>query len=299
MTHTYKLPPLENLPAFEVAARLGSFTAAAEELGLTHSTVSRRVQSIENWLGMSLFERQPRGVSLTPAGHRFLLTVTEAFGLVGRFAQQWRPGRKLQTVRVSVVPSFARLWLFPRILNLQGQPPDLRVEILPEHRLADLGRRDADVAVRYGSGDYRGCTSWPLFSEELQPVAVPSLVEKPPPSLTPEAISHLPLIHDSDTILWKQWFSGTNAPFRVKSDDRRFEDYDMVLHAAKAGLGVALARRPLADDFIARSPLVPLSERRIDNARSHYVVIANGENRAHVLALVERLRGLTRNAPAE
>jgi LysR family transcriptional regulator, glycine cleavage system transcriptional activator len=290
MTHSSRLPPLEHLPCIEAVARLGSFTAAADELGITHSAVSRRVHTVESWLGTTLFERHARGVTLTPAGQRFLLTVTEALALVGRFAEQWRPGRRVSTVKVSLVPSMARLWLLPRMHALQGTPQDLRFEIVTEHRLTRFEQDDTDIAVRYGPGEWSGFRSWPLFSETLVPVASAQLAEALGSTADAVAISRQPLIHDSDTRLWRVWFAQTGTKFRTKPDDRRFEDYDMVLIAAAAGLGVALLRSPLADDFARAAHLSPISKRSVPNPSSHHILIAEDEKRDHVIEAVHRLR---------
>lgn len=289
MTHSMKLPPLECLTAVEAAARLGSFSAAGDELGVTHSAVSRRIQAVEAWLGMALFERGARGVALTPAGHRFTQTLDQAFGLIGRFAEQWRPGRAPRVVKLSAVPSMAQLWLLPRLRKLQGESDEIRIELLPEHRLTQLDGERADIAIRYGKGGWGDVQSWKLFDERLTPVAAPGLVDLDADDMYAQAIARLPLLHDSDTGLWRAWFEETPVRFRAKPADRRFEDYDMVLAAAAAGLGVALLRSPLADDYARRLGLVALTDRAIESPNANYVIVRADETRDHVLALVERL----------
>src|SRR4051794_34815102 len=115
MTHSSDpLPPLEGLIAAAAAARSGSLTAAAEELGLTHSAVSRRIAAVEAWMGSELFERHGRGVRPTPAGYRLVRAGEEAFALIRAAAEPWRGPRGPRTLQLSVVPSFARMWLMPR-----------------------------------------------------------------------------------------------------------------------------------------------------------------------------------------
>src|SRR5690349_17693009 len=116
MTHSLdSLPPLDGLSALIAAADTGSFTAAAEALNITHGSVSRRIAALEAWLGTILFERHGRGVRLTPAGQRFATDARRTLGILSRSADQWRPRRGRPTVRLTAVPSFARLWLIPRL----------------------------------------------------------------------------------------------------------------------------------------------------------------------------------------
>lgn len=277
-----------------VVVRTGSFSTAAEELGLTHGAVSRRIQAVENWLGTALFERHARGARVTPAGQRFAAEVERAFAGIGRAAEQWRPGKRLDTVRISAVPSFGRLWLIPRLGALQGEPPDLLAEPLLEHRLADLGAGEADVALRYGRGGWPGLKAQLLFRERLVPVAAPALAAHLGPRPTAQAIAAQPLLHDSDTHQWRAWLATAGQRYRPRPLDRRIEDYDMVLSMAEAGLGIALARLPLAAPALAQGRLVRLSRRSLSNPASHFVVVRNGESRPEVLRLVTRLLATAR-----
>lgn len=284
---------MDSLKVAVVAARAGSFAAAAEALGLTHGAVSRRVRSVENWLGTPLFERAGRGVALTPEGLRLVRTAEQAFDAIARCADQWRPHRGVQTVRLSVVPSFARLWLMPRIRMLQGEPQDLRIDLAIEHGLADVAGGAVDLAVRYGSGQWPGLRSHLLLQERLLPVAAPALADTLGARAKPDALLRLPLIHDSDASQWRLWLDAAGGPrFRPRSIDRRFEDYDLVLAAAEAGLGVALARLPLAQTWLDDGRLVAVSHRAVPNPHAHFIVQRPGEDREPVLRLQARLAAL-------
>lgn len=289
MHSSSSLPPLEGIAAVIAAHRTGSFSAAAEMLGVTHGAVSRRVQSVEHWLATPLFERHARGVRATPAGQRFIATAEQALSTIRSSADRWRPGRELPVVRVSVVPSLARLWLMSRMTLLQGQPADVRVELQLEHRPVDLKADEADIAIRYGSGSWRGVNTRRLFGERLYPVAAPVLANQLGAHLKPNRIAELPLLHDSDTRQWRGWLAANGDRFRGRTHDRRFEDYDLVLMACEAGLGIALLRTPLADAYISRGQLARVSTRSIPNEHSHYLVVRADENRASVLQVAERL----------
>ena len=270
------LPPIEGLAAVVEAHRTGSFSAAAEALGVTHGAISRRVHAVEHWLGTTLFERHGRGVRPTPAGQRFIAEVGQALASIRDSADRWRPRRELPTVRISVVPSFARLWLVPRLAELQGDPPRIRIEPLVEHRVAELGDGGADLAVRYGRGRWSGVEARLLFGERLFPVAAPALAARLGAQAVPARIAAEPLLHDSDTAQWRAWLGEAGLRFRARAADRRFEDYDLVLAAAEAGLGVALLRSPLADDRLRSGALVRISRLAIPNVAGHYLVSPRG-----------------------
>jgi DNA-binding transcriptional LysR family regulator len=283
------LPPLDGLLAVVAAARSGSFTDAAEELGLSHGAVSRRVQVVEAWLGTALFERHARGARLTPAGQRFVRSVEQALGTIARAAEQWRPHRGVHTLRISVVPSFARLWLLPRLAALQGSPPDLFLDVTTEHHVVDLRDGEVDVAVRYGAGTWPDLQATLLFREQLVPVAAPALAATLGRNVAPKSILQQPLLHDSDASQWRSWFADAGITYRPRVLDRRFEDYDLVLEAAAAGVAVALLRLPLAAAWLDTGRLRRISTRTLDNPSAHYIVHRRGDLRPQVQQLVARL----------
>ena len=291
--HSSSLPPLDGLNAVIAARDTGSFTAAAERLGLTHGAVSRRVYAVEHWLGTAVFERHGRGVRVTPAGQRFIAQVEQALGAISESADRWRPRRELPVIRLGVVPSFARLWLLPRMRAFQDFPAQRRVELMIEHRLADLAGGEVDLAVRYGKGQWRDASSQLLFKERLVPVASPEVAAELGKHPNAGRLVDAPLLHDSDTSQWRAWFKAHGASYRSKAVDRRFEDYDLVLAAAKSGLGVALLRSPLADEALTGGQLLPVSRGSLPNPSSHHLVMRPGENRGMVLEAAARLLELS------
>ncbi|MEH6415980.1 LysR substrate-binding domain-containing protein [Pseudomonas sp. CGJS7] len=293
MHSSKSLPPLEGLNAVIAARDTGSFTAAAERLGLTHGAISRRVHAVEHWLGTQVFERHGRGVRVTPAGQRFIAQVEQALGAISDSADRWRPRREVPVVRLSVVPSFARLWLLPRMRELQGYPAQRRVELSIEHRLADFAGGEVDLAVRYGKGQWREVSSRLLFKEQLIPIAAPELAAELGRQPSATRLAEAPLLHDSDTSQWRAWLKAQGAAYRGKAADRRFEDYDLVIAAAKAGLGVALLRSPLADEAMAGGQLLRLSKAALTNPWSHHLVMRAGEDRPMVLEAAMALLSLS------
>ncbi len=300
MTHSSRpLPPLEGLQAVLIAAQGGSFSIAADTLGLTHGAVSRRVAAVEAWLGTSLFERHGRGVRLTPAGQRFTRQIEQALESIEQTSERWRPQHGRATVRLSVVPSFARLWLLPRLSALLEALPQVRVDLAIAHRAVDLNAAEADVAIRYGRGDWPGLAIRPLFGEILVPVASPGLAARLAPDPDAEKLARVPLLHDSDTSQWRAWFATAGVRYRLKADDRRFEDYDLVLAAAEGSLGLALLRQPLAQAWLDDGRLLPVSSQVHPNPLGHYLAHRREESRESVLAVVDALCRSASAAPID
>jgi DNA-binding transcriptional LysR family regulator len=283
-------PPLDSLDTVCAAARHESFSAAAEALGLTHGAVSRRVAAVEAWLGTALFERHGRGVRLTPDGQRFVSRVEAAFRLIDEAAVRWRRRRGPEVVRISVVPGFAKLWLFERLAALEQGDPALRIEIAVEGRNADVEGGEVDLAVRYGAGSWPGLHAVRLLPERLYPVARPDLAQRIGPSA--DGLLLAPLLHDSDLSGWRAWFGSCGITLKPRPQDRRFEDYTLVLAAAEAGLGIALARAPFSDRAIRAGGLVRLGEQEIASPLTYHLLTRTGGARPAVAALVVRMTAL-------
>lgn len=291
MMHSLDVPPLESVNALLTAGDLGSFTAAAEALGITHGSVSRRIGQLEAWAGVAFFERHGRGVRLTPAGLRFAREARNALEGLASTAQQWRPRKGRQLVRVSAVPSFSRLWLIPRLARLEAEA-GVHVELVLSHSPVALGGRDADLAIRYGRGDWPELRAAPLMRETLSPCGSPRLVAGLPEDPGPEDLLARPLLHDSDIAQWRTWFAARGVTYRPRPQDRKFEDYDTVLAAAEAGLGLALLRTPLATPWVDAGRLADLGLPAMVNPAGHHVVMERGESRERVLETAARLAAM-------
>jgi LysR family transcriptional regulator, glycine cleavage system transcriptional activator len=281
-------PPLASLETVCTVAREGSFSAAAAASGVTHGAISRRVSAVENWLGVALFERHGRGVRLTPDGQRFVGRVEQAFSIIDGAADQWHARRGAQLVKVSVVPAFAKLWLIERLAALEAGPPALRIQLDIEHRNVDVVAGEADLAIRYGHGAWPNLDAEPFLPETLYPVASPEIAARLARG-DHAALLKYPLLHDSDMTGWRTWFAARGVMLKPRSHDRRFEDYTLVLAAAEAGLGIALARVPVAAAWLARSRLVRVSD-AVACPLTYHFVTARREKRPEVLTLIERMR---------
>ena len=270
------------------AERGGSFSAAAEDLGVTHGAISRRIAAVERWHGAPVFERHGRGVRLTVEGQRLVALVQRALATIGEAAGQRRDRRAPEPLRISIVPSFARLWLLPRLRRLEGDPPDLRLELEQEQRFADLSR--VDVAVRYGRGNWPGVLAEPLFEETLVPVAAPALAATLGPEPALAALLRQPLIHEAYEDGWRTWLAAQGAELAVRPQDRRLEDHDLVLQAATLGLGIALLRRPFGEPLLAGGRLRALYPAGVPNPLRFHLVTLPGRRKPAVDRLLARCR---------
>lgn len=288
MDHSLTLPPLESLRAFEATARAGSFSAAAVSLNLTHGAVSRQVARLEHWLGLRVFQRQARGVALTSEGQQLLQRTQEAFALIADTSDRWREQRGAAVVRLTAPPSVCSLWLMPRLAMLEGPEPGLRIVLQAEHRKVDFEEEGVDLGIRCGRGGAPGRTSLKLFEEWCFPVASPALATQVGEG-EPQRLLGQPLIHDSDAAGWKAWFAAQGLDYRPRPQDRRFDDYNIVLDAAAHGLGIALARPPLAREQIAAGRLVAVDARTALNPVAYWLDRPLGALRPAAAELARRI----------
>lgn len=289
MAHSLEtLPPLDTLRAFEAAARAGSFSAAATALNLTHGAVSRRIARLEGWLGLRVFERQARGIALTPEGQRLFQRTQEAFALIADTSDRWSEPRGPAVIRINSMPSVCSLWLMPRVARFEAGDPPLRIILLIDQRTVDLADQGVDLAVRCGRGMLPGRVSVKLFEEWCFPIAAPDLAKRIG-SGAPERLLGVPLIHDSDASGWRTWFAAHGLDYRPRPQDRRFEDYNLVLDAAACGLGVALARPPLAQAPIQSGRLLAVDDRTVLNPVSYWLDRPKGTLRPAAVTLAKRI----------
>ncbi|MGN6582386.1 MAG: LysR substrate-binding domain-containing protein [Rhizobiaceae bacterium] len=282
------LPPLETLRAFDAAARMGSFSSAAERLNVTHGAISRQVAKLENWLGLKLFERGARGVELTLEGQRLFHRTNEAFALIADNTDRWREQRGPAVVRLATIPSICALWLIPRLTALEKGEPKLRITLHVDIRQNDLEEEGIDLSIRCGRGVIPGRVSVRLFEENLFPVASPALAEAIGKGNAERLLAH-PLIHDSDASGWRAWLGAQRVDYRPRSQDRRFEDYNLVLDAAAHGLGTALARPPLALGMVESGRLAVVDERTALNPVAYWLDRPEGRIRPAARELAGRI----------
>jgi LysR family glycine cleavage system transcriptional activator len=200
--------PLSAIRVFEAAARLKSFTRAAEELGVTQAAVSWQVKALEQRLAQPLFLRLPREVALTPGGERLARAATEAVNLL-RAAVSDLTETAEGVLAITTLQTLAIQWLAPRLGGFQISHPKLAVRLDTNDRLVDLGREDMDVAVRSGTGDWPGMESIRLFPSFVTPLLTPALLDQIGGVERPEDLRKAALIGLADE--WDAWFCAAGA----------------------------------------------------------------------------------------
>jgi LysR family glycine cleavage system transcriptional activator len=238
-----RLPPMQALRAFEAAAREGSLTRAAESLSVTHGAISHQIKSLEADLGVRLVERHGRGIRLTDDGARFASHVRAAFAELTTAVHEVTTRANPRLLRVSVVPSFAARWLLPRIRDFLAAHPDVDLDVRSNMANVDFARDDADVAIRYGHGDWPGVAAEHLLDDWFFPVCSPGIANGHIPS-RPEDLARYTLLR-SDDEPWKPWFDAAGLDWPEPARGPIFSDLSHGLQAAIEGHGVALARSSL------------------------------------------------------
>jgi DNA-binding transcriptional LysR family regulator len=235
-----------------------------------------------------VFERNARGVTLTIEGNRLHLRTTEAFALISVNSDRWVEPRGTAVVRLASIPSVSGLWLMPRMAALENHPTRLRIVLDVDNRQADLADEGIDLSVRCGRGRIPGRVSVQLFEEQIFPVASPELARAIGRG-DPARLLKFPLINDSDASGWRAWLAAQDIDYRPRPQDRRFEDYNLVLDAAAHGLGIALARPPLTADQLRSGRIVAVDERVALNPVSYWMDRPVGRPRAAAADLARRI----------
>ncbi|MEA2780420.1 MAG: LysR family transcriptional regulator, glycine cleavage system transcriptional activator [Rhodospirillaceae bacterium] len=259
---TRQLPGLGALKTFEAAARLLSFTKAAEELGVTPAAVSYQMRALEDQLGIRLFNRSSRVVQLTQAGGVLQLGVSEALDGIGRTIARLRGMDARPRLTVSSSPSLAAKWLVPRLPRFLQLYPDTDVRVEVSNRLVDFAQEEVDLAIRFGRGEYPGLRVHRLFDETIFPVCSPKLLDGSPPLTQPRDLRHHMLIHVEWQALgatwpdWRMWMLAAGLGDLDATHGLHFSQTSLALQAAIDGQGVALVESTLAADDLASRRLV-------------------------------------------
>lgn len=268
-----KIPSSLALIAFEAAARHQSFTIAADELSLTQSAVCRRIAGLEEFLGVKLFKRTRRGILLTEAGAKYSVEVTTQLdemerGAVGVMSN----GTGGSVLELAVAPTFATLWLLPRLGGFFSSHPEIAVNITSRTKPFLFEGARFDAAVYAGDSNWPGTEGVLLMPEKLVVVASPNLIE-PHRTITPTELSQMRLLQlEARPYEWRLWFASLGL--RVDNDlsGPRMDVYSMLIKAAIHGLGVALIPRPLVEEDLRSGLLIEPFKYHHQSRRSFYLL---------------------------
>lgn len=253
------------LRAFEAVARLLSFRAAADELSLTQSAISRQIQSLEEEIGCTLFLRGTRKVELSSDGAVLLPTAVAVLSRLDQTVRQIRRSRGRRVVNVSTFASFASLWLIPRMEAFQREHADIDIRVSAYDRKVDLDDGESDLALRYDDRPSVPADAELLFEETLSPCVSPWYLKNPPaPLKRPSDLAGHALAEEDDSrpsaefLGWRRWLTEHGEP---DLQPRRWLYLNFTyqqVQAALTGQGVALARLPLVHEHVTRGELLEL-----------------------------------------
>ncbi|MEX7638692.1 LysR substrate-binding domain-containing protein [Serratia marcescens] len=247
--------PLHVLPTFVIAARLENLRATAQQVHLTHGAVSQQIQLLEQSVGYPLFERRGRGVRLNAAGKEMLAAVEPALQALQQGVARARRAAASQTLRISVLPSFAHYWLLPRLPAFHEACADIALDIDASLTLQDLSQRGFDAAIRIGNGQWAGLQAQRIASGDVLPVASPDMALQWGTAF--ENGGDVPLL-EHDVSPWRAWFN-TQGRSLCGRQQALFNDAGLLIRAAEQGFGIALAKKLLVQDAIAAGRLVALA----------------------------------------
>jgi LysR family transcriptional regulator, glycine cleavage system transcriptional activator len=262
--------PLGLLQQFVLVARLGNLSRAAAQANLTVSALSHQMKQLEDRLERRLFERGPRGVTLTVEGCSLLEAVGEHFDSIDHALATYRT-RHHDALTLSASPGIMSSWLVPRLPRLVAAHPELELSLQSGSSLVNFAREPVDVALRYGRGEWPGLHCERLFGEWIAPVAAPELIARMA-GADPRDLSRWPLLGEpTPSTRWNDWFgrTGGTPPTRYVA---QFDSLDALRHAALEGLGVALGRMVTSKSLIDAGRLEVLGENYLAVKEAYWLV---------------------------
>lgn len=251
------LPPFAALRAFHAAALHARFRDAADSLGVTESAISHQIRRLEDFLRTPLFDRSGSGARLTAAGRRYLEQVDPALRQIQAATEALLRPSGRQVVRLTLPPSLAAAWLIPELGAFERAHPDIDLQLVPTTRVVDLRRDQVDLAVRHGKGVWPGIEAIFLLEETAQPVCAPGYLSLAPGDDPVAALHRARLIVNARfPNEWEEWARARGLTPPALTGAIELEGMEQVLQVAESGHGLAMGRRPLVDDRLARGTLI-------------------------------------------
>ncbi|WP_373504600.1 LysR substrate-binding domain-containing protein [Aestuariivirga sp.] len=258
-----RLPSLNALRCFEAAARSGSFSRAAEELNVTQSAVSHQVRQLEQWFGLSLFDRLGRQTIPTPKGQELARSLAEAFDIMAAACRRLSQSETGPALTIAALPSIATIWLIPRLSVFFADHPEVSVKVIYAFADKKIDFEECDIAILWGPGEWEGCRSTRLLPGNTVPVCNPGYLEREGPFDVPQSILGKPLLHDTDRLDWQNWMRHAGLKHAGAAPGPIFQDFNLLRASALAGQGIALCPRSLIADDLDSGRLVQLFDTAI------------------------------------
>lgn len=280
---------------FEAVARLGSFTMAANELGVTQAAVSRQIRELEESLGVRLFHRLHRSIGLTTEGKALFPTITASLQRIAGVLDSVSSGTEEHELVLAATVAFSHLRLLPKLADLRRAMPGLNLRLRTQMISSDLRHEEVDIAVRYGDGKWPDGTSTFLFDEEVFPICSPAWLAN---NEAPRDLSELVAVSliDSEAtsegwMTWEEWFRAMGAvPSRLRFAFR-CSLYPDALEAVRCGQGVTLGWLRMIEDQLASGELVRLTDISLKVKQAYFAVVPHGRATSTATqALIDWLR---------
>ena len=282
-----RLPPTASLRALESAARHLSYTRAAEELFITQSAVSHQIKHAEEIWNVKLFSRRGRKLVLTEAGAALAPVVRTFLKSLETTFAELQQSSDSESIKISLLPSFAFKWLVPRLGHLKVNHPNLDVWISTSEDIVDLSNSDVDLAIRLGLGNWSDLYTKLLLREYVFPVCSPRFLASIEPPETPKDLLKLPLLyrHSNDICpRWRDWFTDIGTMIKSLPRGTRFPDTSLALQAAIDDQGIALARSAHVADDLAAGRLVKLFNIESHSNVAYYITCLKGREKTPAIA---------------
>jgi LysR family glycine cleavage system transcriptional activator len=280
-----KLPPLKAIQAFEAAGRTGSFQKAAAELFVTPSAISHQVKSLEEFLGIQLFERKTRHVKLTLTGESYLEAMSSALMEMEIATNRIMSGKEGHELKLAVAPAFLDRWLLPRLSDFTNRHPDIELDIRSSLGIIDFKQAGIDMAVYFGDGSWLGVDSVHLRPSYLVPVCSPYLLEQERVEEPADLLNFRLLQVKKRPDEWPAWFEQAQTPFHPSQGSISFSNSLNTANAAAKGLGVALSDPSLVSEEIERGELMIPIDIIMQLPKSFFLVSQIGKPHSYAMTV--------------
>jgi LysR family glycine cleavage system transcriptional activator len=266
-----RLPSLKFLKTFQIAASRSSFKSAADELFITPSAVSHQIKTLEEQLGVALFDRGAHSLTLTEAGRNYLQHLDSMFARLESVTEQLRARYGRGVVRLHVTPFFATEMLLPKLNSLMAAQPETDVHINTVQAL-ESHPPDADVSIVVNALPEDGLACYKLFSQSFVPACAPQLLARNPIRSVADLNRHTLLVHEARRDGWDRWAEALGIKLRPKNVVR-FDTMSAAAQAAEHGVGVALVSSRLGSDRFQHGSLVKLFDTELHTGESYYLLV--------------------------
>lgn len=296
------IPSLQSLICFESAAKHSSYTHASQELFITQSAVSRQIQQLEDFLGVTLFSRTRHGVEMTEAGKQYAKSIKPFLQGIEKSTSDIMSHKGLGgTLKLGVVPTFATRWLLPKLHKLNQQYPEITVHLETSTKPFLFNENIFDAAIFAGTQQqiehWPGITAHYLMDEEVVPVCSPQLIQQRFPNakmhndysydLSDDELLQLPLLQQTTRpSIWQEWFQAHHLQHAKPFDGQRHELFSMLSVAASHSIGMALIPQMLIESELQKKELVIASNKKLLGSRKYYLVHSSQDHSPHISKFV-------------